>query len=256
MSVRFKKILRNLNLLNIVLVAATVLFASYWLSPLMAAKIKYALPSVKKAAEVTGKEKELQPQTPSVTEYTAVAEDNLFHPERRIPPEKNAEEAPLPKPDFILYGTLLTDDLKLAYLEDLKSPRTTPGRGKRQVALKKGDTMSGYTVREIDADKVVMARGAEKVIVPINDPAHPKTREGQTTAVTEKTQAVPANVPAHMLPASKQRSRSEHKSLDKIRQPATRSAAPAIQSASASRPAPSSTGATQNFLNFFQRGRK
>jgi type II secretory pathway component PulC len=192
MTMRLKKILKNINLLNIILVVMAVLFAGYWLSPLLAAKIKYALPAVKKPVEANGQEEASQPQTPSVTEYTLISEENLFHPERRIPPEKKADEAPLPKPDFVLYGTLISDDLKLAYLEDLKAPRTTPGRGKRSTALRKGDTMSGYTLKEIETDKVVMARGGESVIIPINDPDHPKTRDGQTTTAQE-TQSAPAN---------------------------------------------------------------
>ena len=44
---QFKKTLRNINLLNIVSAVTVVLFASYWLSPVLAAKIKYALPAQK-----------------------------------------------------------------------------------------------------------------------------------------------------------------------------------------------------------------
>ena len=115
-----------------------------------------------------------------------ISEENPFHPERKIPVEKKAEQ-PLPKPEFVLYGTLITDDLKMAYLEDLKAPRSTSGRGKRQVALKQGDSLSGFRVKEIEAGKVVMVRGDDRIIVPIIDPAH--TREGQATTVQAEAAA-------------------------------------------------------------------
>jgi hypothetical protein len=36
--------------------------------------------------------------------------------------------------------------------------------------------MSGFTLKEIEADKIVMLRGEEKIVVSISDPAHPKVR--------------------------------------------------------------------------------
>jgi hypothetical protein len=250
---KIKKILRNINLLNILLIVTAVSFAGYWLSPLLAAKIKYALPVAKKSAEVKGEEKASQPQVPSVTEYALISEENLFHPERKIPVEKK-EEAPLPKPDFVLFGTLITDDLKLAYLEDLKAPRSSAGRGKRQVALKKGDTMSGFTLKEIETDKIVMVRGEEKMIVPVNDPSHPKTREGQT-AVAQTLQPAPANLPGNVPPASQQRPAARTEAPARVQQPAATPAAPAGQSAVNIQSTPSAASSRENFLNFFRGGR-
>jgi len=195
---RLKKILRNINILNIILIAAVTAFAAYSIFPTLEMKVKYALPAAKKIEETADKEPgELK--IPSVMEYTAVVDENLFHPERRIPPEKK-EEQPLPKPDFVLYGTMISDDLSLAYLEDLKAPRNTPGRGKRQVALKKGDSMSGFILKEIETDKILMVRGEEKLTVAMIDPNHPKERkEAATTATPPKQpQAAPAKTPAQI----------------------------------------------------------
>jgi len=88
----------------------------------------------------------------------------------------------------VLYGTLLSGDMNIAYMEDKKSPQSTPGRGKRQTPLKPGESMSGFTLRKIDADKVVMARGDETIIVLLDDPQKPKARDAQTfeTAVTQE----------------------------------------------------------------------
>ena len=209
----YKRIVTNINLLNIILILTGLLFA-FHLSPLFAMKVKYALPPAKKLTEAAS-EKTSQPQTPSIAEYAVISEENLFHPERRIPPEKK-EAAPLPKPDFVLFGTLISDDLRLAYLEDLKAPRSTAGRGKRHTALKKGDTMSGFTLKEIEADKIVMVRGEEKIIVSINDTAHPKTRAGQDAlAQAPQQQPLPATaqqrVPAVQQPASTPAARAGQK---------------------------------------------
>jgi hypothetical protein len=193
---KLNRLLRNISLLNIILIASIILMASYVVFPLLNVKVKYIPDSSKKVSTVT--EEELaQSQTPSPSDYTIIAEQNLFHPERKIPPEKK-EEQPLPKPEFVLYGTLITDNVSFAYLEDKKSPRTTPGRGKRQTALKKGDTMSGFTLKEIDHDKVVMVKGEETLIVKVIDSSVKKDREVVSTptlspppAPTSRVQAVP-----------------------------------------------------------------
>lgn len=147
----------------------------YSVIPFFHADIKYTLPLQKKAI-VTEEANQTEFSPPSPTDYMNIAEENLFHPERRIPPEKKVEQE-LPKPDFVLYGTMVSDDLNVAYLEDLKAPRTTPGRGKRQVAIKKGDMLSGFTLKEVDTDKIVMMRGEEKMMVYLIDPQKPKKRE-------------------------------------------------------------------------------
>lgn len=179
---KLNRLLRNINLLNIILIASIILMASYVVFPLLNVKVKYA-PATSKKVSTIKEEVSAQGQTPSPSDYTIIAEQNLFHPERKIPPEKK-DEAPLPKPEFVLYGTLITDNVSFAYLEDKKSPRTTPGRGKRQTALKKGDTMSGFTLKEIDHDKVVMVKGEETLIVKVIDSSVKKDREVVSTSLT------------------------------------------------------------------------
>ncbi len=211
---RLKAILQNVNLLNIILISLITVFVAYGLFPALDMNIKYMVPPAQKITDA--KEEPVGHfEVPSLAEYSSISEENLFHPERKIPAEKK-EEAELPKPEFVLYGTLITDDLSLAYVEDLKAPRNSPGRGKRQIALKKGDTMSGYTLKEIETDKIVMLRGEEKIVVPVNDPAHPKERKetGITATPAKETkpqatpprrassraQTRPQNVPSYQRP--------------------------------------------------------
>jgi hypothetical protein len=176
---KLKLLLKNINLLNIILIAAILSIATYVTLPLLNMSVKFT-PAIPKQFSLPKEEETTQNQIPSPSDYLIVAEQNLFHPERKIPPEKK-EEQPLPKPEFVLYGTLITDDISIAYLEDKKSPRFTPGRGKRQTALKKGDTMSGYTLKEIDPDKIVMVRGEETITLKVMDPNVKKDREGGST---------------------------------------------------------------------------
>jgi hypothetical protein len=183
-----KAAFRNVNVLNLLLISAIAIFSFSVLFPLVTAEIKYTLPAPKphvhEEQDQEGDDEEheeefSETESPSIGLYGVVSEENLFHPERAIPVEKKAEQ-PLPKPDFVLYGTLITDNLGIAYIEDRKAPRSTSGRGKRQVALRKGESLSGFALKEIEAGQIVMVRGEEKIVVPIIDPAHP--RENAATA--------------------------------------------------------------------------
>jgi type II secretory pathway component PulC len=190
-----KTIFRNINLLNILLMSVIIISIIYSLSPFLDTKVKYTLPTAKKILEQKGEEA-VHMQTPSIAEYTVIAEENLFHPERKIPVEKKQEQ-PLPKPEFVLYGTLITDDISMAYLEDLKAPQSSPGRGKRQTALRKGETMSGFTLKDVETEKILMVRGEENIEVYLNDDQRPKKREivgPGTQATPGKPAPAPANV--------------------------------------------------------------
>jgi len=45
-------------------------------------------------------------------DYAVIPEKNLFHPDRIIPVEK--KEVTIPRPEFVLYGTLIVDDVRIA----------------------------------------------------------------------------------------------------------------------------------------------
>ncbi|MCG2721650.1 MAG: hypothetical protein L6290_06515 [Thermodesulfovibrionales bacterium] len=169
-----KMLIQNITVLNMLLILGIIFFALQSLLPHLSIQVRYAVPSAGKS--LTGEqERSAEISVPAPTEYGLVAERNLFHPERHIPVEKKAEQ-PLPKPEFVLYGTMITDGLSLAYVEDLKAPRSSPGRGKRQTSLKKGDRISGFTLKEIHSDNIVLMRGDEKLVVSIQDSSHPKAR--------------------------------------------------------------------------------
>lgn len=173
------------------LLVALVMLANYTILPMFNMSIKYTLPVVKKIKSDKYKKPVESPIT-SPSDYTIIAEQNIFHPERKIPAGDN--EKPPSNPEFVLYGTLITDDISLAYLEDLKAPFSSPGRGKRQIALRRGDTLSSFILKDIEADKVTMVRGEETVIVYLNDTQRPKTR-GTSAPPTALVPLQPASVP-------------------------------------------------------------
>lgn len=196
-------VLRHFTLLNGLLLLASGLFAYGFLFPQWQEEKTFSLPKAASKPD-DQKQKDLpKPQNPSPQAYVAIAEQNLFHPDRIIPPEKKAENA-LPKPEFVLYGILMAPDGSLAYLEDKKAPITTPGRGQRQTVLKKGELLSGFSLKDILADRVVMARGEEILTVYLDDPGSPKKREVITTSKTPAPppgMSVPPGRPAPTPPS-------------------------------------------------------
>lgn len=184
-------LLRNISVLNIILLLSVLLLSYSTVLPLLDMNIQLALPSLKKTE--TGDIALIsQTQTPMLADYMLISEQNLFHPERKISEKK--EEKQLPKPEFVLYGTLITDDTSIAYMEDMKAPHNTAGRGKRQKAIQKGTIFSGFTLSEIYHDKVVMVRAEEKIEVRILDQQNKKARgAGTTPSIAEGKSSDPAS---------------------------------------------------------------
>jgi len=211
-----KYLFQNINIINALLLVLITFFVNYSILPSFYTDIKYTLPSMKKSVGVAEKSEPVF-VPPSPTEYLIIGDDNIFHPERIIPLEKKVEKE-VPKPDFVLYGTMVSDELGVAYIEDLKAPRTTTGRGKRQIPVRKGDVLSGFTVKDIEANRVVMVRGEERMVVNIFDKRKARTPEpaesvakpspGQPAqAVQPAIQQVPAQAaqPARQPVPSRQR---------------------------------------------------
>lgn len=207
--VKLRYLLKNASLLNLVLVITLVYLVKTIALPFFGAGVVDTQPVVKKqvtAAPAKGKVAETK--GPSPFDYVIIGDQNLFHPERKIPVPK-VEAPPLPKPDFVLYGTMETEDLSVAYMEDKKAPKTTLGRGKRVTTMKPGDSLSGFVLKEIDADKVVMMRGDESMVVHLMDRGKVREGGGAATGASAITQPPPKSPvtplpPAQMAPAQEQ----------------------------------------------------
>jgi len=171
-----KPVLKNLTVLNGFLSAVIALWIFLLVVPFVNMDIKITAARANKLALGT-KTASTESTTPALVDYTLISELNLFHPDRKIPPEK-ADEKAVPRPEIVLYGTLLTNDVSIAYIEDKKSPRTSPGRGKRQIAVEKGYNLNGYILKEIKPDNIVFVKGDERLLVRLED--GDKRRDAET----------------------------------------------------------------------------
>jgi len=197
-------IYRNINPLNIILFIGAVLIALGALLPYFYTQVRYNLPAAKLPPAEEEKSPEAAAASPSMSDYMVIAEQNLFHPDRKIPLEKK-EAQQLPKPELILYGTLITDGMSIAYVDDKKNPKTSPGRGKRQTVMKKGDAVSGFVLKEIETDRIMLARGDETMVVYLSQGDKSRTSEVPgAAAVSAKpvpTAPAPAPRPGSPTPA-------------------------------------------------------
>jgi hypothetical protein len=184
---RMKYLFQSMNVLNGLLIAAVATVAYFTVIPFLNPDIQMSLPAAKETVLQSG-EKPVPPQNYSPVDYAVISEQNLFHPERKIPPEKKDEKA-IPRPEVVLYGTLITDDMSIAFIEDKKAPYSTPGREKRQTVLKKGDNLNGYILREIEVNRIVLVKGEDKIVVMLND--REKRKSGAAPA-PQATSALPS----------------------------------------------------------------
>lgn len=184
--------LRSINVLNLLLAAAVIAAVHFIVFPLAGVKPKITLPAVRLSpAGEEGKKTEHE-TTARPGDYALIADQNLFSPDRKLTAEKPSEKEKQPqaKPEFVLYGTVITDGMSLAYVDDKKSPVSTPGRGKRVRVLRKGDVLSGFTLKEIDTDRILMARGDEVITVYLMDRGA-KDRDSEEKPKMPPPQAAP-----------------------------------------------------------------
>ncbi|MDA8125426.1 MAG: hypothetical protein M0009_09585 [Deltaproteobacteria bacterium] len=177
--IRLQYFLRSLNVLNGLLAAALALVAYGTVAPFLR-PVAISFPTLK-ASPAPVDENATPPASAAATDYVVISNQNLFHPERKIPPEKPVEKV-IPRPDVVLYGTVLAGERSFAFVEDRRAPYSTAGRGKRQMTLKKGDSLSGYIVSEIEANRIVLAKGEDKFTVLLDDRG--KKRADETASST------------------------------------------------------------------------
>ncbi|MDA8087818.1 MAG: hypothetical protein M0Z75_14095 [Nitrospiraceae bacterium] len=125
-----KNLLRNINVLNLILAAAIVFSVTY--NPGAAlppgygrahGAIRLPGPGKQDALIKDGQAGPGNEVSDSPDSYAIIGRQNLFNPARTIPVEKPPAVAvqPPPKPDLVLRGTLITGGLSLAYIEVRKS---------------------------------------------------------------------------------------------------------------------------------------
>jgi len=177
---RIHSILKHFNVLNALLAGILAALAVLTALPFLDAGAGVAVPKGKEEAPVSVEAKAPEAPVPTAMEYAAIAEQNLFNPERKPPAEKDQA---LARPEIVLYGTLVAGDLSIAYLEDKGAPRTSPGRGRRQTALKLGEAIGGFTLKTVAGDRIELERSGETMVVRLDEP-DPLKRNPSAAAVT------------------------------------------------------------------------
>jgi hypothetical protein len=95
---------------------------------------------------------------------------------------------------------MLTSELKIAYLEDKKAAPKTPGRSAQYTVVKEGDNISGYILKQITENMIVLANGEEQMTLYLDER---KDRKGEITGPTRApAPAATATPQAAPMPAT------------------------------------------------------
>jgi hypothetical protein len=193
-----KVLLKNINVLNLLLLTITTFLFFKLDDSLAYNKITFTLSKPKEIMSESEK-KEIAEKAVAYLDYALITEKNLFHPQRKIVLEIK-EEQQMAKPEIILYGTLITDEKRIAYIEDKKNSYSTPGRGKRQVAVDEGSMIAGYKLAKVNAESILLVHGKDKIIVTLNTQKERKPEEA--TAKTKSPGPVPDLASRQISPSS------------------------------------------------------
>jgi hypothetical protein len=188
-------LINSLNVLNLSLLVAAGVFFFYFLNPLLSASLSVNVPSPKEISPGMSVSAD-EATKPSLSDYAVIGEQNLFHPNRVITTEKKADPI-VPKSELVLYGTLITDGLKIAFLQDKKAAPTTPGRGARQIAVKEGENVGGYTLKQITEKMIFLVNGEEQMTLYLDEL---KDRKVEMTGTGRPQPAAQTIQPAQRTP--------------------------------------------------------
>lgn len=188
----FTYILRNLNVLNGLLLAAIALLVVFIAVPFFSMDIWLSIPKVPPAKIGQGVQTSVA-ENPSLADYALISDQNLFNPARRIPPA-GTEEKMFARPEIVLYGTLITGNTRIAFIEDKRAPKITPGRGKRQIAAQKGYNINGYILQQIEPDRIVFAKGMDRIVVRLEEGEKRKETKEPITNPQEAAPAAPSGI--------------------------------------------------------------
>ncbi len=119
------------------------------------------------AVTVSHKNDVAAPGSPIRGAYEVIATRNLFDPNRSDAKNLAAiVKTPPPVAALALHGVVISEDTRLAYLED---PAT-----KRIAGYKIGDRLAGGQVERIEPDRVVIMRAGGLIEVRLHDPNRPR----------------------------------------------------------------------------------
>jgi hypothetical protein len=134
--------------------------------------------------------------------YVAIAEKNIFSPERKDFPVQSSDTRKLVRPQVILYGVTISDGYQFA---SIVNPGRSLLRGEREtLSLKVGDKVGDYKLAKISSDRITLEAEGDAFEVLLYDPKMPKKRMDVRTeakpATVTSTQPTPAPRTTGSLP--------------------------------------------------------
>jgi hypothetical protein len=198
------------SLLSILLVVATglVLAKTYWLwtsSP-------WDMPNPGKAkTPVLAEGSKGAASPPAIIGTETIVSKNIFDPERGAGFTREAEansQAFQRIRSMVLLGTAILGNNRFAIMQDGATSSGTPGVPGQSAAtmrIKLGDTVEGFKLSEVSEKRVVFARGASTVEVPLDyfrktEIAQPRRPVTAQTGVVAPTPAQPGAVGTAPIP--------------------------------------------------------
>jgi hypothetical protein len=124
----------------------------------------------------------------SIESYIFIAEKNIFSPERKefpilATPSTMADplKKPMARPQFILYGVMISDHYQSATIGNPGRPPLQKGE-REMMTLKIGEQVGEYKLVKILSDRIVLAAPEDTIEVLLYDPKTPKKRGDIKTA--------------------------------------------------------------------------
>ncbi len=155
---------KRLLLVNLFLLVLSVFFAArlvwtFWHQPSLA---PFPVPPSRVQPIGVTIEDGAAGNRPPLETYSVVATRNLFSPNR----SESGVQTGMPASPLFLYGVVIGDGVRVAYLEN---PVT-----KRLVEYRVGDPVAGGQLDQIEADHVVIRQGGVRLTVMLRDPRKPQ----------------------------------------------------------------------------------
>ena len=124
--------------------------------------------------------------------YETIAARSLFNPNRaESASTESAGRAPLTIPTLALYGVAISDDARVAFVQDTAT--------KRLSSYKTGDPLAGGRVERIEPDRIVIIRADEPIEVLLHRP-----KDSPTLAPSP-----PGQSPEEVVPPRRARGRQD-----------------------------------------------
>lgn len=158
---------RPLTALNLLLAGILVVFAIQLLRGLSAPSPLPPTPVDRPLVAVVSAKKDSGPAWPPFTAHGGIVARNLFNPDRSETGRSDATRRALPvaaKP--VLYGVVIGEESRVAYLED---PSTN-----RIFGYKVGDMVAGGQLEQIETDRVVIKGVDGRLEVMLSGPNKPR----------------------------------------------------------------------------------